>query len=68
MARSPFNVKAHMRCECGHENMLHDSVVGCYIAGCFCKSYDKYDPPREPRAKIVKTLDREDPKLFEVEK
>jgi len=67
MARSAFKMDIHAACQCGHENMVHDAVRGCYIAGCFCKTYEKYDPPREPRPKIIKTLDREDPKLFEVE-
>lgn len=46
--------------------MIHDSVRGCYIAGCFCKEYEAFVPEREPKAKTVKTLDKTDPKLFEV--
>lgn len=63
---NPFKNDIHQRCECGHENMIHDSVRGCYIAGCFCKQYEAFIPERELRAKTVKTLDKTDPKLFEV--
>jgi hypothetical protein len=59
------------RCDCGHIKLNHEHEVDklgnlpCGIIGCPCTNFDKYIEPHEPR-QPVKTLDRNDPKLFDL--
>lgn len=57
------------RCGCGHIKMHHGTGrygLDCAVVGCQCGAFVEYVEQREPRAKPVRTLDREDPKMFEV--
>lgn len=64
------------RCVCGHDKPSHGTGLkmygskdfACAIVGCRCKRFDLEPAPKQTRARIVKTLDKDEPKMFEVEK
>jgi hypothetical protein len=57
----------HARCICGHEKIVHVGYSECWVKGCRCREFTKSEPPPPERIQRVKTLDRSEPKLFEVE-
>ena len=63
------------RCVCGHDKPSHGTGLkmygsdnlACAIVGCECEAFELEVVPKQTRAKIVRTLDKDEPKMFEVE-
>lgn len=79
--RSNNKDRALAPCTCGHRHNEHENKVGkdaqgrptldigdaeCAWMGCLCEAFSEAPPEREPRAPRVKTLDRDEPKLFAI--
>lgn len=62
------------RCVCGHDKPSHGTGLKeygspdyrCAIVGCECERFELEIVAKVSRPKIVKTLDRPEPKLFDV--
>lgn len=77
MKQTAKNFAGGERCDrtgCNHQHLIHGNgskahnfSTECAIAGCGCGVFIPQPAVvREPRVPVVRTLDREDPKLFEV--
>jgi hypothetical protein len=61
-------------CECGHDKPTHGTglaVYGshdyaCTIVACNCKVFELEVVPKVSRPRVVKTLDKDEPKLFDI--
>ena len=61
-------------CECGHDKPSHGTGLAmygshdfaCAIIGCRCSAFELEVVPKVSRPRVVKTLDKDEPKLFEV--
>lgn len=77
MVKTLKNADGNERCDrthCNHTHMLHGNgskahgfSTACVMAGCECGVFIPMPAvPAEPRVRIPRTLDRSEPKLFEV--
>ena len=61
-------------CECGHDKPTHGTGLkkfgsndyACIMMGCECKHFELAPVPKVSRPRVVKTLDKDEPKLFDI--
>lgn len=71
---SEQRVMAHSICTCGHQRMEHAVHASyglgkgdCAYVNCPCEGFQLAPlPPKPPKAPVIRTLDKTEPKLFEV--